>query len=461
MKNQRTLRVVSILFLFVLSITISFSQCPAAGSTLFGNQTISSNCTVSGNLTLQGPTLTIDPGVTLTVTGNLTIQGNATVSGSSTSIINVGGNLVDAWTGGGTNTITGGTYNITGDIRETSGGLFAIDNAVVNADSLSTSGGSTLNIINGSDVTITRGVRSEEAFNVNASLMDIGGTLEVTGGDDVTVSNSAELIIRGDYDLNGSGGGGIVMTVETGGVVRIFGDVNSGTGGNTISVDGNSGISVDGSFVGGTPPAVSVGSGDGTGCTSGGGCCGDAAACGTATTLPVTLISFTHSLSNDLVTLTWATASEINNDYFTIERSVDGENFVEIGEISGAGDSNAPLAYNHSDRIFSSGIDYMYYRLSQTDYDGTHEVLGIINVAVSSVKHELKIFPNPVIETNRIQLSGVPFNTRWAIYSISGQLIRSGQLKADNRIEVSNLNPGTYLLKIDEADSKSSTLIIR
>lgn len=436
----------------------SFSQCPTAGSTLFGNQTISSNCTVSGDLTLQGPTLTIDPGVTLTVTGNLTIQGSATVSGSSTSIINIGGNLVDAWTSGGSNSISGGTYNITGDIRETSGGTFEIDNAIVSADSIATSGGSSFDVINGSDITVARGVRSVEGLNVNNAKLDIGGTLEVTGGDDVTISNNGELIIRGDYDLNGSGGGGIVMTVETGGIVRVFGDVNSSTGGNTINVDDNSGISVDGDFVGGSAPAVSVGSGGGTSCTSGGGCCGSASACGTATTLPVSLISFTHQVDETIVKLEWSTASELNNDFFTVERSIDGLNFTEICQVQGAGTINEISNYSHTDRLSSSA--QAYYRLSQTDYDGTHVILGVISATTSGLANQVLVYPNPVEAKGRVWLSGVLVGTDWSIYSLSGAQLASGKLSADGEVEISGLLKGTYLLKVENG-SKSSVLVIR
>ncbi|MBW7466343.1 hypothetical protein ABID22_000788 [Pontibacter aydingkolensis] len=86
--------------------------------------------------------------------------------------------------------------------------------------------------------------------------------------------------------------------------------------------------------------------------------------------LPVELLRFSaNSLNNGNVLLTWETASEVNNAYFIIERSTDGQSYAAIGKVDGKGNSNNLQKYMHKDVILSSGI--YYYRLKQVDLDGS------------------------------------------------------------------------------------------
>lgn len=98
--------------------------------------------------------------------------------------------------------------------------------------------------------------------------------------------------------------------------------------------------------------------------------------CGVA--LPIELISFDASLNNNNVDLYWATASEYNNDFFTIERSTDGLNWEHVTIVSGAGNSTQRLDYYIQDSRPLSGISY--YRLKQTDFDGAFEYSNIVSV---------------------------------------------------------------------------------
>jgi hypothetical protein len=102
--------------------------------------------------------------------------------------------------------------------------------------------------------------------------------------------------------------------------------------------------------------------------------------------LPIELISFEgyNKFSNNI--LEWVTASEHNNDYFTIERSDDGENWEIIGTIDGAGNSTNIKSYNLVDNSYRNVINY--YRLSQTDFDGTiktHNIISIDNTVKDKV----------------------------------------------------------------------------
>ncbi len=87
-------------------------------------------------------------------------------------------------------------------------------------------------------------------------------------------------------------------------------------------------------------------------------------------TLPISLLYFKGNAAGDFVELNWSTASEVNNDYFTVERSYDGENFSSVAQLNGAGNSTVTLDYSTRDEMPLKGISY--YRLKQTDYDGMY-----------------------------------------------------------------------------------------
>src|SRR6185369_13902085 len=97
------------------------------------------------------------------------------------------------------------------------------------------------------------------------------------------------------------------------------------------------------------------------------------------------------------VRLDWTTASEINNSYFTIERSLDGIAYEEIGRVEGAGNSTYDISYNYTDQSPSAHAT-IYYRLKQTDFDGKHETFDpdFVNFDSRSSKFEVTSFgPNP------------------------------------------------------------------
>ena len=431
--------------------TMTFTNSSITGITNFTTNVdalimTNTDLTASGSIEFEDLTLsggTISAGTSFTISDGTNSASGFTLNAASAAIRNT--------------TISDSDINLTGALSITSGAV-TFDNSQVDVNSVSTSGGTTLTVQNGSDFVITNGVQNQEDLIIDGAFMQIGGDLDATGGDNITVRNGGELLVIGSYQMNG---GGIQLGVEGGSLVRVQGDIESSNGGNTIEVDDNSGIAVDGDFIGTTPPAVTVGTGDGTDCTAGSGCCGDPAACGTATVLPVSLISFSHTQNDDVIILSWSTASELNNDFFTIERSFDGVNFNEICTVRGSGTTNEQSTYSHSDRVPFSNTDQVYYRLSQTDFDGTHEILGIIAASISSLDVRLKIVPNPVTSTSSFELSGAPQNAVWSIYSMTGSSIYSGQLDSSGEISVEGMAPGTYVLKVGGINPKSEVLIIR
>ena len=103
----------------------------------------------------------------------------------------------------------------------------------------------------------------------------------------------------------------------------------------------------------------------------------------TASHLPIELLSFNAIPINNSVLLKWVTASETNNDYFTIERSANGMDFSPAGTIAGAGNSNSLKEYSFNDE---SPVAATYYRLKQTDFNGAFTYSNIILVNASGSK---------------------------------------------------------------------------
>lgn len=89
--------------------------------------------------------------------------------------------------------------------------------------------------------------------------------------------------------------------------------------------------------------------------------------------LPIQLAAFNAECGNNEINITWSTATEQNNAYFTLERSKDAVIWETITTIPGAGNSNNLLNYAYNDTYFADGI---YYRLSQTDYNGSNETFS-------------------------------------------------------------------------------------
>jgi hypothetical protein len=111
--------------------------------------------------------------------------------------------------------------------------------------------------------------------------------------------------------------------------------------------------------------------------------------------LPIELTYFEAKPHNQQVLLTWETATEVNNNFFTLEHSFDAKNFEAFAEIGGAGFSSEPLNYSH---FHTKPVDdHNYYRLKQTDFDGSFTYSQVESVNFENTKtQKLSIYPNPV-----------------------------------------------------------------
>jgi hypothetical protein len=151
--------------------------------------------------------------------------------------------------------------------------------------------------------------------------------------------------------------------------------------------------------------------------------------------LPIELLDFSATYNGQGVDLNWQTATEINNNYFTIERSSDGINYVEIAKVSSKalnGNSTSILSYYHLDPNNEPGT--YYYRLKQTDYDGRFEYSAIdVVVIAGSIEFSFNVAPNPNNgrQMNLIITSKANETVYLEIYDVLGQLIHTKEFTTD------------------------------
>ena len=158
-----------------------------------------------------------------------------------------------------------------------------------------------------------------------------------------------------------------------------------------------------------------------------------------------------------IIRLNWITSSEVNNDYFTIERSVDGKNFTSIGILKSKGNSTEDTYYQYEDKDFPQG--QLYYRLLQTDYDGSSKYSKIIGIQGKDAAHKVTIFPSPSSEFIAIQASGLVTSLmRIQLYDLNGSLLRETQILPGSTIsfmDIQTLYNGTYIVKVSDGSHNS------
>jgi hypothetical protein len=167
--------------------------------------------------------------------------------------------------------------------------------------------------------------------------------------------------------------------------------------------------------------------------------------------IPVELLLFTAQTTDEGIELNWKTATETNNSGFTIERGRDEENFTQIGFVSGRGTTTEITSYNYLDTEIETGK--YYYRLKQTDFDGTFKYLNVVLVDVGLPKQfQLsQNHPNPFNPSTTIKFQlPVDANVRIDLYNSIGQKV-SELLNSDlsggvheARFEGSTLSSGIY-----------------
>ena len=174
--------------------------------------------------------------------------------------------------------------------------------------------------------------------------------------------------------------------------------------------------------------------------------------------LPIELLSFNASCYQNSVEVQFSVLSQINNDYFLIQRSLDAIDWEVVGSIAGAGNSNTQLDYTFVDD--SPLLNLSYYRLKQVDYDGKYKVFLPTSSSCDSYSEGIavRIFPNPAYNELTIELSLERHqgdNVSFTILDASGKLVMSNYIelkKGFNKIalKIGTLSNGLYLLRFNQ-----------
>lgn len=188
--------------------------------------------------------------------------------------------------------------------------------------------------------------------------------------------------------------------------------------------------------------------------------------------LPIELLSFKAEAVNDaVVELTWITAKEVNNDYFTIERSTDGVSFETILRVDGSGNTTENKTYRAVDAQPVKGT--AYYRLRQTDFNGQSESFNTVavNFQVKSADRKLMLTPNPCSSQCVITLSGSTAKTAGAttvqLFDVTGMEVFSAMPVTGEQGNFSfelnvgaMLKPGVYMVRIVSGNEAISQKLI-
>jgi hypothetical protein len=182
-----------------------------------------------------------------------------------------------------------------------------------------------------------------------------------------------------------------------------------------------------------------------------------------ASALPVELLYFKGEAVQSGVELSWKTTSELNNDYFTVLHSADGEKFSEIGKVKGNGTTSAAHSYSLFDGNPVLGKNY--YKLIQTDFDGTTTSFKTIVVNVESIDPiAIKVYPNPLqhSQTLTVEITGLNPNQSidFQLVNMQGVVIHSRAIQSDSNGVVNaeytptEIASGLYILRVGGASTK-------
>ncbi|MCB9291579.1 MAG: T9SS type A sorting domain-containing protein [Lewinellaceae bacterium] len=177
--------------------------------------------------------------------------------------------------------------------------------------------------------------------------------------------------------------------------------------------------------------------------------------------LPISLLSFEGRIQNFAIHLHWRTATEQNNDYMAVERSADGIKYEELGQVKGAGTTQAPQEYSFVDEKPLPGLNY--YRLRQVDFDGAserHKAISVLFRSKSGVA--LQVFPNPAGGQLRAAWPGGEPVDDVRLLNLDGRELPIAVEIQGNQVEIdlSGLPEGLYLLELASGPRRAQERVV-
>ena len=171
--------------------------------------------------------------------------------------------------------------------------------------------------------------------------------------------------------------------------------------------------------------------------------------------LPVTLIRFTAAKLEEAVALNWSTSSEMNSDFFGIERSNDGKSWKTLNKVNASGETDKVVtSYSYLDTSPVNGENL--YRLKMVDRDNTFAYSRIVNINSNSEPF-FNIFPNPVSEKLNIHTDDWAQIKKIEILNVSGQIVYDSYLNPEAEINVEDYPAGMYFVRLTHTDGKKET----
>ncbi|MEO5642170.1 MAG: T9SS type A sorting domain-containing protein [Bacteroidia bacterium] len=311
------------------------------------------------------------------------------------------------------------------------------------------------------------------------SLVVSGSCTRSISANGITPANAAN-----DGSGGAGGGGSIVLNIASytiAGTCPLAISANGGKGGNSVTSGAHGGGGGGGQgaviFSGAQPgPNITTQTNAGTGGSSCSGCTVENGVPGggpnntgifvnTNNPLPVELINFTAQLNGNRVDVTWQTASEINNDYFIVERAADSQTQTELGTVDGNGTSTQMHSYSFPDLAPNPGMNY--YRLRQVDFNGSIYYSDWVAVEFMPSATYVSIFPNPSEGTVNVQFSGYEDELiSVSVIDVTGRIIEKKQLNISTHEQLLNIDitkqpAGIYFISINSGFTNNVHRVVK
>ena len=162
------------------------------------------------------------------------------------------------------------------------------------------------------------------------------------------------------------------------------------------------------------------------------------------TVVPIELLDFSGEVLTEGNRLNWTTATERDNDHFTLLRSTDGTNFTPIATLPGAGNTNTLQRYTHLDANAPTGLSY--YRLMQTDFNGTTTTAGQLTLQrAAKGLTVVQLLPVPATDVLQVVYTNdrnTPLTA--TIFDVTGKEVLTQTLESNNGLNVATLDVSTY-----------------
>lgn len=164
--------------------------------------------------------------------------------------------------------------------------------------------------------------------------------------------------------------------------------------------------------------------------------------------------------------LVWMTASETNNEYFAVERSLDGKNFETIATVKAVGESFTPTAYDYLDRSAPNGTSY--YRVTQFDFDGQNESTNVISLTRGEGSFDItNVRPVPAVDYIEVSYTAINNGTvEVSIHDLTGRLMMKTNVDATSGantqvIDISTYPSGIYMVSLNNGTDVATQRLVK